>query len=156
MASPNLSKTQLLKTLEDLSRLALELKSSFILPSILLLNGELGAGKTALTKKIASHYGFAENFVKSPSYSLINIYKNDQVQINHLDFYRLNRHDQFLYNELEELALMPNALTIIEWPDRLNLKPLLAQAKQVLQVNLSLKNQDEITFRQIEIHDKSS
>lgn len=156
MASPNLSKTQLLKTLEDLSRLALELKSSFILPSILLLNGELGAGKTALTKKIASHYGFAENCVKSPSYSLINIYKNDQVQINHLDFYRLNSHDQFLYNELEELALIPNALTIIEWPDRLNLKPLLAQAKQVLQVNLSLKNQDEITFRQIEIHDKSS
>ena len=156
MASANSSKIYQINSLEELSQLAFELKGSLKLPALLLLNGQLGAGKTAFTKKIASHFAFTENQIKSPSYSLINIYKNDQIQLNHLDFYRLNGHDQFLLNELEEMASLPNALTIIEWPERLDLKPLFAQVEQVLQINLSLKNQDENTFRLIEIHDKSN
>lgn len=156
MATANSPKIHQINNLEELSELAFELKSALKLPSVLLLNGELGAGKTALTKKIASHLGFTENQIKSPSYSLINIYKNDQIQINHLDFYRLNGHDQFLLNELLEMASLSNALTVIEWPERLDLKPLFAQVAQVLQINLSLKNQDKNTFRLIEIHDKSN
>lgn len=156
MASPNSPTIYEIYNLTDLSELASQLKDSFKKPSLLLLNGELGAGKTALTKKIASHFGFAENQIKSPSYSLINIYKNDQVQINHLDFYRLNVHDQFLLNELLEISVLPNALTIIEWPERLDLQALFPQVRQILQINLSIKNQDKNTFRQIEIHDKSN
>ncbi len=156
MASPNSPKIHQIHDLTELSELALQLKNSLKKPSLLLLNGELGAGKTALTKKIANHFGFAENLIKSPSYSLINIYKNDHIQINHLDFYRLNGHDQFLLNELLEISVLPNALTIIEWPERLDLQALFSKVKQILQIDLSLKNQGENTFRQIEIHDKSN
>lgn len=89
---------------------------------IVTLNGELGAGKTAITKGICSFFG-VEN-VNSPTFALMNVYEFDEVnQINtiyHFDAYRLNENawenegfHEFLYGK--------NQVAIVEWAGNINL-----------------------------------
>ncbi|MCC6643719.1 tRNA (adenosine(37)-N6)-threonylcarbamoyltransferase complex ATPase subunit type 1 TsaE [Candidatus Peregrinibacteria bacterium] len=155
MASTNTPPQRILENLQDLAEFSLQIKEKLLFPSLLLLSGQLGAGKTAFTKKLASLYGFPENTVKSPSFSLINIYQNDLIQINHLDFYRLEAPDIFLQENLKELLSNPQSLTIVEWPERLELEKISHLPRQILQLNFQLKNQGEKTFRTVQIHDKS-
>ncbi len=80
---------------------------------ILLLAGDLGAGKTTLCKALLKAMGITED-VSSPTFNLLNIYENNQYKIYHYDFYRLKDPQ-----EISELAL-DEALenyTIIEWPE---------------------------------------
>lgn len=60
---------------------------------IILLEGELGAGKTLLTKWFASKLGINESLVQSPTYAYVNIYEN---KILHIDMYRLERFEDMV------------------------------------------------------------
>lgn len=80
-----------------------------------LLKGELGAGKTTLVRGYCAAMG-CEN-VRSPSFTLVNIYKGDKSQrIVHSDLYRLDRCDVSEL-ELEEYA-DEGAVVFVEWADR--------------------------------------
>ena len=80
------------------------------------LLGELGAGKTTLTRGILRGYGY-EGAVKSPTYTLVEPYQFDQCHIYHFDFYRLTNPEEVDYLGIEDHFLDTN-LCVIEWADK--------------------------------------
>jgi tRNA threonylcarbamoyladenosine biosynthesis protein TsaE len=87
-------------------------------PVLILLSGELGAGKTTLTKGIVSGLGAArEDEVTSPTFTLVHKYEG-RARVYHVDLYRVGD-----FHDLETLGLedvfSENAVVIVEWPDRL-------------------------------------
>ena len=83
---------------------------------IIELVGDVGAGKTTLTKGIAKGLGVGED-VQSPSFTISRVYDaRDGLQLAHYDFYRL--HDAgIMAAELHEMVSDPQTVTIIEWAE---------------------------------------
>jgi len=80
------------------------------------LSGDVGSGKTTLTKGIATGMGVSQN-VQSPSFTIKRVYETDgALSLCHYDFYRLNEAG-IMSNELAESASDKNAVTVIEWGD---------------------------------------
>lgn len=91
-------------------------------PQLLLLRGELGAGKTTLVKGIAQALEAAEaDEVTSPTFTLIHEYEGARdgrpVKLFHLDVYRLESERQLETLGLDDL-LTPDALVLVEWGDK--------------------------------------
>ena len=86
------------------------LQSTFII----YLIGELGVGKTALAQGFIQYFGFER--VKSPTYSLVESYQNDVINIHHMDCYRLNDPEELEYIGIRDY-LSPGNLHLIEWPE---------------------------------------
>ena len=87
-------------------------------PKLVLLRGELGAGKTTLVKGIAEAFQAAsEDDVTSPTFSLVHEYHGPAVNIYHIDLYRVDT-----ARELETLALddlmAENSVLLIEWGEK--------------------------------------
>ncbi|AEV94865.1 tRNA (adenosine(37)-N6)-threonylcarbamoyltransferase complex ATPase subunit type 1 TsaE [Pediococcus claussenii] len=80
---------------------------------VLILNGDLGAGKTTLTKGIAKGLGI-KRYVKSPTYTIIHEYHDGRLPLYHMDAYRLED------GGADDLGLddyfMGGGVTVIEWP----------------------------------------
>ena len=84
---------------------------------LVFLEGELGSGKTTLIKQFCKELGF-KNQVTSPTYPLLNIYKNNEKNIYHADLYRLKNIDEI--NELGFYELVEsNNWFFVEWPELL-------------------------------------
>ncbi len=102
---------------------------------LVYLIGELGAGKTTLARGIARGRGYAGR-VTSPTFTLMNIYKIGNAQINHFDFYRLN-HDEICDLGLDDY-LDREGMSLIEWPQAgENYLP-----EEALFINISLVDDD--------------
>ena len=87
---------------------------------IIILKGELGAGKTAFTKGIAEGLGI-EKEVMSPTFTLMSVYPVDHETIRelvHVDTYRLETHEDLTEIGIEDYLGKPDTLTIIEWPEK--------------------------------------
>ena len=87
-------------------------------PLLVLLRGDLGAGKTTLVKGIAEGFGAAsQHDVTSPTFTLIHEYRAPQVTLYHIDLYRVDTQ-----RELETLALddlvAENSILLIEWGEK--------------------------------------
>ncbi|HTU33162.1 MAG TPA: tRNA (adenosine(37)-N6)-threonylcarbamoyltransferase complex ATPase subunit type 1 TsaE [Candidatus Acidoferrum sp.] len=98
-----------------------EIGASLRAPVLILLSGELGAGKTTLTKGIVAGLGAArEEDVTSPTFTLIHRYQG-RGRVYHVDLYRISG-----FHDLETLGLedlfSEQAVVIVEWPDRLTLR----------------------------------
>ena len=97
------------ETFEIAKRVADTLKGG----ETILLEGDLGAGKTTFTKGLAKALGVTEE-VTSPTFTLMNVYESGRLPLCHLDMYRLESAD-----EVEELGLLDtapeNAVKVIEW-----------------------------------------
>ncbi|MBO8169245.1 MAG: tRNA (adenosine(37)-N6)-threonylcarbamoyltransferase complex ATPase subunit type 1 TsaE [Thermoanaerobacteraceae bacterium] len=100
---------------------------------VVALRGELGAGKTTLTKGIAEALSIAEP-VTSPTFTLLNIYRG-RLELVHIDAYRLSDAEEGYYAGLEEY-LPGSGVTIIEWPE--NIAALLP--RQFLEIKISYKD----------------
>jgi len=83
---------------------------------ILLLVGDLGAGKTTLVKEIMKALDY-DGHVDSPTFSLIQSYDSDPV-VHHLDLYRIEEYEELLEIGIEEL-LQGEEIIIVEWPELL-------------------------------------
>ena len=83
--------------------------------NILLLKGNLGAGKTTFTQFLLKNLG-SEDEVSSPTYSIVNEYNSPKGKIFHFDLYRLKNLDE-VYNIGIEEYLDNSFLCIIEWPE---------------------------------------
>ena len=105
--------------------------------SVLLLSGELGAGKTSLVQGIAAGLGISEA-VTSPTFALAQHYSRPdtpkQPVLVHLDLYRLELPEAAdeLFAQEEELAAESGALLAVEWPQRLGFSPSVAWQLQLL------------------------
>ena len=104
----NLNET--IKLSRKLANCCAQLRSSFVI----YLIGELGVGKTALAQGFIQYFGFER--VKSPTYSLIESYQNEVINIHHMDCYRLNDPEELEYIGIRDY-LLSGHLQLIEWPE---------------------------------------
>lgn len=88
-------------------------------PAVVILRGEVGAGKTTLVKGIAEALGAGTAAeVTSPTFTLVHEYQGRTVRVVHLDLYRLETEEEVAGLGLEEMAGEPNALVLVEWGER--------------------------------------
>ena len=88
-------------------------------PKLVVLRGELGAGKTTLVKGMAAALGAANaEEVVSPTFTLVHEYQGRKVRLFHLDLYRLETEAEVEGVGLWEMADAPDALVLVEWGDK--------------------------------------
>ncbi len=117
-------------------RLAKHLQSQ----DIVCLFGELGSGKTVLTKGMAQGLGMKDNAVNSPTFTFLNIYEG-KTTLYHFDLYRIEQAEDFEALGLDEF-LYSDGVCVIEWAEKLGgLLP-----KQCLQIKISHKNETSREF----------
>jgi tRNA threonylcarbamoyladenosine biosynthesis protein TsaE len=93
------------------------LASTLVAGSVLLLIGDLGAGKTALVRGLAEGLGLAADDVSSPTFTLMQEYRGGRVPLIHVDLYRLDDAREIDELGLEELGA--NSVLAIEWAEKL-------------------------------------
>ncbi|PKZ15725.1 tRNA (adenosine(37)-N6)-threonylcarbamoyltransferase complex ATPase subunit type 1 TsaE [Anaerococcus octavius] len=81
---------------------------------VINLIGDMGAGKTTLTKFICEYFGINDS--SSPTFAIVNIYDGDNT-IYHLDLYRLEDPDELLELDYERYFYPEDAITFIEWAE---------------------------------------
>ena len=84
--------------------------------TVIYLSGEIGSGKTTLVRGFLRGLGYT-GFVKSPSYTLLEIYRLSTIEIIHLDLYRLVEARDYLNLGLSDY-LKDNFILLIEWPEK--------------------------------------
>jgi len=99
-------------TKENLSELSIQPKKG----DRIFLRGDLGAGKTTLSRYIISNLLGMKSSVKSPTYVYYNRYREN---IYHFDLYRLRSYDDFVNIGGEEVLDNPENICLIEWPELL-------------------------------------
>jgi tRNA threonylcarbamoyladenosine biosynthesis protein TsaE len=99
----------------ETAAVAKDLARSLVAGDVLLLSGNLGAGKTAFVRGLAEGLGVAPEEVSSPTFTLVHEYQGEKLTLYHADLYRLERAatDDLGLEELERGVLA------VEWPDRL-------------------------------------
>jgi tRNA threonylcarbamoyladenosine biosynthesis protein TsaE len=88
-------------------------------PRLVILRGDLGAGKTTLVKGIAATLGAADpEEVTSPTFTLVHEYQGTKLRLYHLDLYRLETERELATLGLEEMIEAPDALVLVEWGEK--------------------------------------
>ena len=100
---------------EQTERFGRELAKSLIGGDVIALTGDLGAGKTCLTRGIAEGLGSASH-VSSPTFTIVNEYNGGRLMLFHFDTYRLSGPDDFLMSGLDEY-FYKGGVCVIEWSD---------------------------------------
>ena len=115
----------LTRSSEETTEFGRTLAARLIVPILVLLKGDLGAGKTTLTKGIISGLGAArEEDVTSPTFNLVHVFKTQSappVKVFHVDLYRLEGTHDLESIALEDILSEPS-VAIIEWSERLTLR----------------------------------
>jgi len=115
IATQNLTLT--LPSPDATCRLAAQLGARLVPGDVLLLEGDIGAGKTHFCRCLIQHRLTVPEDVPSPTFTLVQTYVTDDCEIWHADLYRLGD-----MAEVEELGLtdaFDSAICLVEWPDRL-------------------------------------
>lgn len=88
-------------------------------PRLVILRGDLGAGKTTLVKGIAAALGASDpDGVTSPTFTLVHEYKGRKTRLFHLDLYRIETEAELEGIGVWELADAGDALMLVEWGER--------------------------------------
>ena len=102
---------------DETDGVARELAAALKAGDVVLLSGNLGAGKTAFVRGLAAGLGIDPEEVSSPTFTLVHEYRGGRLTLYHADLYRLEK----IATEdlgLEEMGIADGVLAI-EWPDRL-------------------------------------
>ena len=104
------------KTEEQTQRLGRSLGACLRAGDVVLLRGEMGAGKSVLTRAAARAMG-VEGPVPSPTFTILNIHEGAAMKLYHFDLYRLEGVDALYEMGLEEYIPAADGASMIEWPE---------------------------------------
>ena len=117
--------------------LAKKISKKLKLGHVVFFVGEMGVGKTTFIRYLINNFqkqnGLKITEVTSPTFNLLNEYQIKQIKINHYDLFRINSLD-----EIHNLGLfddISNAITLIEWPQKIKPKP-----KNLIELNFEYGN----------------
>ena len=117
--------------------LAKKISKKLKLGHVVFFVGEMGVGKTTFIRYLINNFqkqnGLKITEVTSPTFNLLNEYQIKQIKINHYDLFRINSLD-----EIHNLGLfddITNAITLIEWPQKIKPKP-----KNLIELNFEYGN----------------
>ena len=108
---------------------------------VIIFEGDLGAGKTVFSKGLAEGLG-VKDIVTSPTFTILNIYQGEKLNLYHFDMYRLTDADEARELGFEEYIKNPNGVCAIEWAEQT--KQLLPE--KVYKVVIEKVNDDERTI----------
>lgn len=132
---------------DDTFRIGRELGEKAILGEVFALYGDLGVGKTVLTKGLAAGLGIAEP-VNSPTFTILQIYEDGRLPLYHFDVYRIEEPD-----EMEEVGfddyVYGDGVCMIEWPERI--EEILPQKTRKITITKDLAK--GLDYRRITIED---
>jgi tRNA threonylcarbamoyladenosine biosynthesis protein TsaE len=117
----NVAEEIITRSAEETANWGRELAKQLTAPVLVLLTGDLGSGKTTLTKGIVAGLGAAsEDEVTSPTFTLVHIY-GKAAKVYHADLYRIESFHDFETLGLEDVFAKP-AIVILEWSERFPLQ----------------------------------
>ena len=99
---------------DETKQFAYKLASRPNIGDIILLVGDLGAGKTKFTEGLLSFWNLQDE-ISSPTFTIVNEYNTQNINIYHFDVYRLSDVDEFF--AIGGLEYFENGISIIEWGD---------------------------------------
>ena len=100
------------KSENDTKKLAIKMASMLKKGDVLVLCGDLGSGKTKFTEGFLTYFGL-ENEISSPTFTIVNEYKKNNINIYHFDVYRLEDSSEFYAIGGDEY--FENGICLIEW-----------------------------------------
>ena len=103
---------------EQTQAVARQLAATLAAGDVVLLSGNLGAGKTAFVRGLAAGLGIDPEEVSSPTFTLVHEYRGGRLTLYHVDLYRLDRAATEDLG-LEEIGVRDGVMAI-EWPERLS------------------------------------
>ena len=103
----------IVNTLEQTKDLAEQFANGLKIGDIVLLSGDLGAGKTTFTQFVFKHLG-VEGVVNSPTFAVLKTYNARGVELNHFDAYRINTAEAIECG-FDEVISAREGITVIEW-----------------------------------------
>ena len=118
VAAPHEGFTEISGSEENTQAVARRVAGTLNAGDVLLLSGDLGAGKTTFVRGLAEGLGIDPELVSSPTFTLVHEYRGGRLTLYHADLYRLDRAATEDLG-LEEVGVQDGVLAI-EWPDRLS------------------------------------
>lgn len=131
----------IVNNLEQTKALAQEFASTLRVGDVVLLSGDLGAGKTTFTQFVFKHLG-VQGVVNSPTFAVLKTYDANGITLNHFDAYRINT-SEAIECGFDEVISSGDGITFIEWSE--NIKELLPI--NCININITLQGEK----RQFEI-----
>mgnify|MGYP004640731783 CR=1 FL=1 len=128
------------KSAENTKNIAKDLGKTLTGGEVILLNGDLGAGKTTFTKGLVAGLG-GKKTVVSPTFTIMHAYDDTRLPVYHFDMYRISSEDELYELGLEDY-LYENGVCVIEW-NKFSRLP-----KNLITINIKNVGGDE---REIEI-----
>lgn len=134
----------IVKDLEETKKVAEEFASKLNAGDVVLLSGDLGAGKTTFTQFVFKALGVVE-VVNSPTFAVLKTYKGNKFTLNHFDTYRVSV-EEAIECGFDEVLSDRSCITFIEWASMI--EPLIPNNN----IKVNIKIIDENT-REIEIYE---
>ncbi|WP_415930428.1 tRNA (adenosine(37)-N6)-threonylcarbamoyltransferase complex ATPase subunit type 1 TsaE [Zhenpiania hominis] len=132
----------ILKNEDETRAFGLELGASLRKGDIVALIGDLGTGKTALTKYIAEGLGIRET-ITSPTFTIVQEYRQGRLPLYHFDVYRIGDPEE-MYELGYEEYFYGDGVCVIEWADLI--EELLPEYTKVIRIEYG-KNQEERIYQ---------
>ena len=131
------------KSEDETSVIADEFAANLKSGMVVILNGDLGAGKTFFIKKVLQKFNVTNT--NSPTFAIVNEYFGDKT-FYHFDFYRINKETELHDIGIEDYFADDQSVIFIEWG---NLFPEVLPKKRI-EINISNNDEDEREFKFIE------
>ena len=104
---------------EETVSIGRKLASSLAAGQLIVLRGDLGAGKTTLVKGIAEGFQAAlQQDVTSPTFTLVHEYRGPAVTLFHIDLYRIDTDRELMTLGIDDLRSEPESILLVEWGEK--------------------------------------
>lgn len=130
----------IIKSIEETKNLAQTFAKTLQVGQVVLLNGDLGAGKTTFTQFVFACLGVKDT-VTSPTFSILKSYESGKCTLYHFDMYRINE-EEAIESGFDEILSDKNSIKFVEWSA--NVQPLLPD--NCINVNIKLIDENKREF----------